>query len=360
MSRGYSFAALFVAFALVANACAPGAQGQPAAAEKTEVVVSALGGLQKQFDDFIIPEFQKDTGKKVIFVPKAVSTELIADVKAQQANPQLDVIHIDEGPGYEGVTLGLYEPLDPKLVPNLTDMYDLARIKGDIAVISRTSVLGLMYNTKVFAARGLKAPTAWNDLFRPEFKGHIVMAHSSTTFGPITLIQFAKMGGGDVNNIDPGFARMKQLAPNVLSYEKTAARYGELFTSDQAWIGVWSNAGASINKASGAPVGFVLPDDGGYLLGGMLAVVKGGPNPKGAQQFVNFMLSPKIQAYLAKEAGFGPLNKKTVVPDDVVKAQQLPYGEDQIKKLVRVDWQYLNTVRPAWTERMAKEVETIH
>jgi putative spermidine/putrescine transport system substrate-binding protein len=150
---------------------------------------------------------------------------------------------------------------------------------------------------------------------------------------------------------------MQELAPNVLSYEKTANRYGELFQSNEAYVGVWSDVGTSILKTSGVPVDFAFPQDGGYLLGGMLAALKNSPNPQGAQELINLMLDPKTQAYIAESQGFGPLNKKTQLKPEV--AAKVVNGTDQMSKLQRVDWGYLNTVRPQWTERMAKEIESI-
>jgi len=321
------------------------------------VYVSALGGLQEDFENFIGPVLEKTTGMRLQFVPRGVSTEVLALIRAQRTNPQIDVAFLDEGPGYEGVTLGLFQPLDPAIVTNLKHMYPIAVLPGNPAVLTRASALGLIYHTGIFRQNRWPAPTRWADLFRPEFKKKIILAHSSTTFGPITLIQMAKMNGGDMRNIDPGFQKMKELAPSVLTYERTFQRYGELFQAGEAAIGVWSNIGSTILKTLGVPVDFVLPADGAYALLGMAAAVKGAPNPKGAQLLINLLLSAEVQRYLAETRNYGPLNRNTKLPPEI--AEQVVHGADAIGKLQRVDWIYLNTVRAQWTERMAKEVETI-
>src|SRR3972149_3613621 len=217
-------------------------------------------------------------------------------------------------------------------------MYPIAVLPGNPAVLTRASALGLIYHTGIFRQNRWPAPTRWADLFRPEFKKKIILAHSSTTFGPITLIPRAKM---------------KELAPSVLTYERTFQRYGELFQAGEAAIGVWSNIGSTILKTLGVPVDFVLPADGAYALLGMAAAVKGAPNPKGAELLINLLLSAEVQRYLAETRNYGPLNRNTKLPPEI--AEQVVHGADAVGKLQSVDWIYLNTVRAQWTERMAKE-----
>jgi hypothetical protein len=38
-------------------------------------------------------------------------------------------------------------------------------------------------------------------------------------------------------------------------------------------------------------------------------------------------------------------------------AKNVPYGEEQIKKLYNPDWGLVGSVRPQWTERWNKDIE---
>jgi putative spermidine/putrescine transport system substrate-binding protein len=75
-----------------------------------------------------------------------------------------------------------------------------------------------------------------------------------------------------------------------------------------------------------------------------------------AQEFINFMLDEKSQEVWSKGFMLGPMNKNVKLKPEVAK--RVPYGLDQMKKLIKVDWAYINQVRPEWTERWSKEVET--
>jgi putative spermidine/putrescine transport system substrate-binding protein len=73
-----------------------------------------------------------------------------------------------------------------------------------------------------------------------------------------------------------------------------------------------------------------------------------------AQDFVSAMVQPQFQEILAKEYGYGPVNKKAKVsPED---AKMAPVGE-RAAKLLPVDWDTINEKREDWTKRWNREVE---
>ena len=83
--------------------------------------------------------------------------------------------------------------------------------------------------------------------------------------------------------------------------------------------------------------------------------VAGGKMHPEAQGFVQFLLTPEIQAILATDAGFGPVNKKVTLPVD--KQAGIPYGPEQVSKLRVVDWDTANANREAWNRRWTREIE---
>jgi putative spermidine/putrescine transport system substrate-binding protein len=53
--------------------------------------------------------------------------------------------------------------------------------------------------------------------------------------------------------------------------------------------------------------------------------------------------------------GLGPVNKTVKLAPDV--AARVPYGPDQVAKLIAVDWTTINQHRAEWTERWNRSVE---
>ncbi len=322
---------------------------------QSELVVAGYGGsFETIFKQKLAPGFEKKFNVKVNFV-SGNSTETLARVQAQKDNPQIDVTFVDDGPAFQGKAFGLWEPLDAKIVTNLRALYDLAISKDGVGVDMGVVATGLMYSPEVFKQRGWAPPTSWNDIARPEHAGHLVIPPIQNTYGLHALVMFARMNGGSEKNIDPGFEAFKRFQKNVLVFEAQPGKHSELFQSKQAWIGVWGSGRVYALADTGFPVEFVYPKEGAIALGVTLNVVKGARNRKMANEFINAMLDQEAQQVWAESFKFGPYNKNVKLAPAI--ASKVPYGPEQIGKLLKVDWDTINAVRPQWTERWRKEVE---
>jgi putative spermidine/putrescine transport system substrate-binding protein len=166
---------------------------------------------------------------------------------------------------------------------------------------------------------------------------------------------FARMNGGSEKAIDPGFKVMKeQVNPNVLAYEPSPGKMTELFQSGQAVIAVWGTGRVHSFAVTGFPVDFVYPKEGTVtLLSSVCPIAKPGQSPV-AHEFVKAMIEPGFQALLAKEYGYGPVNRKTTI--NAASLPMSPVG-DRAAKLLNVDWDVINDKRDEWTKRWNREVE---
>jgi putative spermidine/putrescine transport system substrate-binding protein len=73
-----------------------------------------------------------------------------------------------------------------------------------------------------------------------------------------------------------------------------------------------------------------------------------------AQKFVQFSLSPEIQALYADEEGVAPVNKQTQLPAAV--AARVP-GPSAVANMLKVDWDVANDKRATWTQQWNRDVE---
>jgi putative spermidine/putrescine transport system substrate-binding protein len=106
---------------------------------------------------------------------------------------------------------------------------------------------------------------------------------------------------------------------------------------------------------TGFPVEFVYPKEGALALAVTMNVVKGAKNRRLANEFINAMLEQDAQQVWADSFKFGPYNKTVKLAPAI--ASKVPYGPEQVAKLIKADWQTINAVRPQWTERWNKEIE---
>lgn len=326
----------------------------PAVAQQKTMYLAAYGGsFETTMRQKIIPAFERANNVKVEYVA-GNSTDTLAKLQAQKGNQQIDVAIMDDGPMYQAVALGFCADLAANAVYG--DLYDVAKYPSNKAVGLGVVGTGIMYNKKFFDEQKWPTPSSWNDLKDAKFRKKLVVPPLNNTYGLHALILAALQAGGNEKNIEPGFKAYKdEIGPNVLVYEPSPGKMTELFQSGQAVIAVWGSGRAKALADTGFPAEFVYPREGGMALGVGGCPVAGGKQHPEAQTLVQFLLSPEMQAILATDAGFGPVNKKVSLPAD--KQAGIPYGPDQVAKLKVVDWDTANANRDAWNRRWTREIE---
>jgi putative spermidine/putrescine transport system substrate-binding protein len=323
---------------------------------KTLVVAAYGGSFEKGMKETIIPEFEKKYNVKVTYVT-GVSTDTLAKLQAQKDKPQIDVAIMDDGPQAQAKSFGLLAPLDTAKVTNLANIYNISKDSDNIGVGIGIVATGLSYDSKVFKEKGWAAPESWNDLGKPEYKGKLVLPSFSNTYGVHMLVMLAKANGGSEKNIEPGFTKLKEIAKNATTFDKTAD-VSNYFLQGETVISAWSTSRTFTLKAKNFPIDFVYPKEGTVGMNAMASIVKNAPNPELANEFINFILGEDAQKTISKTVFFGPVNKNVKLDQDV--ASKVVYGEEQINKLLKIDWKTINENRAAWSERINKEIEIAH
>ena len=293
---------------------------------------------------------------KIIYEDLLVS-EQYSKLLAQKDKPQVSVVTTTDVEFQMGKAAGLWEKLDPNIVTNIKDLFPLARTEpyGEYSVGFAVWTVVIQYNTKVFQEKGFQPPKGYADLFRPEFAGKVGLTSTTSTVGIVNLVMLARMNGGSERNIDPGFALAKKLRPSIHSFPTKSSVVNDLFTKGELWISTQYCEGAYDFASKGAAIGIVYPEEGvpyGVLT---IQVVKNAPHQREAQEFVNLMLSPEVQAALATERWVIPTNSKTKLP--TTHSSVMPHTTEQFAKLAMMDWLYVSEHKNEWHERWIKEIE---
>jgi putative spermidine/putrescine transport system substrate-binding protein len=329
-----------------------------AADDKTVYLLTWGGTIQQMLErDNWAQKFADATGFKVVLVPKATGTEIMATAIAQKAQPQVDVVQSDLLPWLAGIEQGLYVPIDKGTLPNLSELYDPAVIKDAkgaqaLGVEPYGDLFCLIYNKDIFAKKGWAAPTKWTDLERPELQGQLLIPPGTSAYGLYALIILARAHGGDEKNIEPGFAAMKKIGPGVVDWSDTFAKMSQFLEDGTAALAFHGVAGALDMQRRGLPVGYVIPEPT-YMSPTAMGIMKGGPNLDGARAFVNWWISPEVLTYRAETYGQTVTNKDVKLSD--AAAARLP-SKDKLAKLVEIDYFTVLRDRQAWLERFEREV----
>lgn len=326
----------------------------PALAADTLYVAGYSGDFQTMFEKEISPAFESQQNVKIVYVA-GNSSETVAKLQAQKGNQEINVALVDDGPMYQAINLGLCDAVTP--APIFDDVYDVAAtsVFGGKAVGIGLVATGITYNKETFAKNNWAAPTSWNDLTDEKFAKRVASNPIAGNYGLSALVMFARINGGGEKNIEPGFDAIREkLVPNVLSWSSSNAQLAQMFQSDDIDIAVWGSPRAVALKKTGFPVEFVYPKEGAPAIVASACVVAGSKLTEKSQALLQYLASPEVQAKLATQ-GFGPTNKKTEL--EGVLAEEVPYGEEKLSKLVKLDWETINQHRAEWTKQWTRTIE---
>ena len=325
----------------------------PALAETTLYVGGSGGSTETLMKEKIIPPFEAKTGAKVVYIP-GNSTSILAKVQAQKGNQEISLAIIDDGPMYQAVGQGLCAPVEQ--TGSIKELYSNAEMLGGKSVGIGFIATGLAYNKEVFAKNGWAAPTSWNDLADPKYKGKVVIPSISNGYGLLTLVMQARIHGGGEANIEPGFDFMTdKVAPNVLAWEPSPGKMAQMMQTGEGALVVWGNGRVQAVADQGAPVEFVFPKEGAPVIMVAACVTEGAPQAKLGQQFLQHLVSADVQAMIAQGVGWGPVNKNSKISPEVAK--RVVFGPQQVASLVAPDYNIINAKRAEWTQRWNRKVE---
>ena len=321
-----------------------------------KIVLGSYGGTIEQFmREVAIPAFEKETGIKVVYV---VGTALsnYSKVLATKGRPEIDVYWSNDLTHLGGKLQGLYEKLDPNIVTNLKDVLDVARDAENIGVGSHISLTGIQYNSKKFKEAGWDPPTSWMDLWDPKDKGKLALYSIGVLYSQEFLGLMTRVLGGSEKDIGPAIKKIKELRDTngVVAFPTSPADMDNVMVQEQAWITTNASIRTLALKERGSVLEYVSPKEGAALFMVSFNVVKGAPNPTGAQKFINHMLSVEMQTKAASGIGYAPVNKNATIP-----AKWEPYmpTPKTIDSFIKLDRSVMNKNLDQWIETWNREIE---
>jgi len=236
--------------------------------------------------------FERKTGTNVAVVQKATG-ELLAQVKAERANPRGDVWWA--GPADAFLQAGEEGLLEAYASPNVHDLHEwaqrISRISANRVAGVYGGILALGYNTEIMAKKKLPVPKCWKDLLDPVYRNEITLGNPNSSGTAYLMLATLVQVFGE----DEAFRYMRALHANVNAYARsgigpmTAVKQGETAIGSSVLHGV-------VNEIDrGYPVKAVLPCEGvGYEVGSM-AIIKGARNLDNARKFYDWALTVDAQ-----------------------------------------------------------------
>lgn len=218
-----------------------------------ELVVGIFGGsFADDSKTCHISSFEKKTGAKVA-LKLGSSSQFAAAIRATGGKSDFDVVYIDNSLAAQLKNEKLLETIDKSRLANAADISPRALDKDGQYVVFMTGATVIVYDTRQIKT----PPTSWADLAKPEYDGRLAIGDISGTSGSQFLMALNRMKGGELSNMDAGFAAVKPIAKASVTLYTQADQIVSLFERQEIAAAVWypDRAGSAIDK--GLPLAIV-------------------------------------------------------------------------------------------------------
>ncbi len=161
--------------------------------------------------------------------------------------------------------------------------------------------------------------------------------------------------GGTLSNLEPGKKLLLDCKKAGMRMYPTNEAFAQGLQTDEIGTGVmwkarvvqWQNANISVDS--------VAPSEGTLLYISGFVIAKNAPNKDGAYAYIDAMLEKSAQDAFAVDMGYnGTVTNTTVAPD---LQKRIGFTDDEVKKLVDLDYDYMNKNDAALKEWWDKELK---
>jgi len=333
--------------AALGGACAT---GLVAAQGKSVSATTYPGAWESAHRQILMPAFAKATGASTNLVA-SLAVDTVSKIVASKANPPFDVIILDEGPYLAALQHDIFEKLPVDKMPHMKDLPQKFIDPRGLGAFVAGQIIGIAYNTDKIKT----PPRSWNDLLKPEFKGRVGLAGMGSTLMSAWMAEIAKLNGGSEENMEPAFAFVKKLLPNVSAVAANPGALATLFQQDQIDISVHYNNNVADLQGKGVPVALVRPDTQYIHIKSTMHIVKNSKSVDLAAAYIDAALSPDVQSKLAEPPYLvAPTSNKAVFSKGLAA-----YAPDMkaLEAMSSVDWAKLNPRRAEYIDRFNREVK---
>jgi len=287
----------------------------------------------------MVDHFTKMFGDKYnirVTTVKAGTGELLNRIRAERNRPISDVMW-GGFPDTGASAPDLFEKYaSPELAKVEPRMVDPTGYNTPFAA----STMVIMYNKSLVKPE--QAPKTWADLAKPEWKDKVVHADPSKSSAALAALNSWLLiyGRGD-----KAWELVEDMTKNMTIVLKSSLVFQQVGRGEYP-VGVTYEEGG-FNYVLAGTAGIVYPQDGTLLEPEGMFIVKGGPSPKAARLFADFLISEEAQKELtAKFPGRRPTRAGIKTHAEMKPASEL--------KVIEYDSKWAASSRAEVLDRMQK------
>ncbi|WP_309133152.1 polyamine ABC transporter substrate-binding protein [Brevibacterium sp.] len=312
--------------------------GAAADATATQLVVVGQGGGYDEAHKKAAKAFEEEHGVEITFQPGANTNGLVlargGDVDLLLSQPLIS---------FQGEKEGLWAEITPDNAPNTADLYEKAQLSPTTKVHDFGAYV-LAYDPKQ-----VSEPKTWESLWDKEYCEKITMPDFTNPVIILTTLM-AEENGGSLQNMDPGFAKMEELAPCVHTWWESNDQVDQLFRSGEAAVGITTSARALESQQNGLEIEYTMPEPGALAMMTTANVVEDSPNRDLALEYLDHMMSPEAQKVFAESMPYMPSNPATYDQLEPASRDAIGFGPDDLDRFVAPDYEYVEGVIKDWQQ----------
>jgi putative spermidine/putrescine transport system substrate-binding protein len=268
--------------------------------------------------DWVSP-FEKDTGCKVNVKPFGTSDEAVTLMKTGQ----YDVVSASGDASLRLIASGDVEPVNTKLVPNYTDIFGYLKNKSWNSVNNVAYGIPHGWGANLLTWRTDKvtpAPTSWSVMFEANspYAGKIIAYDSPIYIADAALYLLKHKPELGIKNpyalddkqFQAAVDLLKQQRKMVSEYWSDYLKESQALKNGDALVGTAWEVTVKLTKAEGSPVESVLPIDGATGWSDTWMVATKSTHKTCAYKWLDYIVSPKVNAAVAEYFGEAPANSK--------------------------------------------------
>lgn len=276
----------------------------------------------------------------------------LAKMQAQKGNPPFNVALLTRGVAIRAMNIGLIEPLASGDVQELDQLAPGALAPGNVGVGLVLDSVDIMYDGK----RVANPIESWLDLWKPEFKGRLLLPALPLPMAHLIVMSTAKALGGsekDDKAIDEAFRKLKELKPGVRAFYRDPVQAIQLVERGEAVACPQYSARISNAMRANPSIARATPREGVPVSVYDLTLLKDSQNQDVAKKYINFCLSVPVQQQLANGLLATMVNKNAKVDPANARFVMTDYS-----RLWFFDEVYVAGKQREWFDRWTREIES--
>jgi spermidine/putrescine-binding protein len=274
--------------------------------KKTEAKTLNFYNWTDYIADDTIPNFQRQTGIKVVYDTYSSNDELFAKLTAGSTG--YDIIVPTDATLVKMKHAKLLEPLDLSLIPNVKNLDPRFRNAAydpgnQYSIPWQWGTTGIGFDKNKVGG----SVTDWDAFQLPAVKGKSSYLDEARDAFAMALFALKKdpnsTNDSDLDDAKNYLIDLKKKIKSITSDYQEPLKSGELLLS-QAYSGDVFQI-----QATKPNIEYVIPKSGAFSWVDSMAIPKGAKHPGNAEKFMNYILEPKVGAALTNFVSYGSPNK---------------------------------------------------